>query len=149
MKLRVLTVGKAPEWIKDGFEDYANRIPRNVLRLDVVTPRRGETEERCLLRSLRGRELVVIFDRLGVALDSEGLASLLGDWQQSGRDVALLIGGMAGMSRGARERADHVLSLSAMTLPHLLARVVVAEQIYRAWSILQGHPYHLAQAPSR
>ena len=90
----------------------------------------------------------MIFDRCGEAVTSMDLAALLADWRQSGRDVAFVVGGVAGFDEVARSTADHVLSLSAMTFPHLLARVLVAEQVYRAWSILGRHPYHLAHAQS-
>lgn len=101
-----------------------------------------------MLAEVRPREIAVVFDRRGRSVSSEGLAKLLAEWRQSGRDVALLVGGLAGFGDEARGRAEHVLSLSALTFPHLLSRVVVAEQVYRAWTILRGHPYHLAQADS-
>lgn len=147
MKLRLLVVGKAPRWIDEGFREYADRLPQeNPLRLTVVSPRRGQSDEERLLAEVRPKEVAVIFDRRGSAVSSEELAALLARWRQSGRDVALLVGGVAGFDDAARAGADHVLSLSAMTFPHLLARVVIAEQLYRAWSILGRHPYHLAHA---
>ena len=147
MKLRLLAVGRAPRWIDEGFAQYAERLPREcALALTVVSPRRGQSEEERLLAEVRSRETAVIFDRRGTSVSSEGFAELFAGWRQSGRDVALLVGGVAGFDADARGRAAHVLSLSAMTFPHLLARVMVAEQIYRAWSILARHPYHLAHA---
>lgn len=147
MKLRLLAVGKAPRWVEEGFVQYAGRLPAdNALRLTVVSPRRGQSDEARLLAEVRAEEIVVIFDRRGQTLSSEDLARLLARWRQSGRDVALLVGGVGGFDEAARKQAQHVLSMSAMTFPHLLARVLVAEQIYRAWSILGGHPYHLAHA---
>lgn len=147
MKLRLLAVGKAPRWVEEGFAQYAGRLPANsALHLTVVSPRRGQTDEQRLLAEVRARETAVIFDRRGRVVDSEDIAGLLADWRLSGRDVALLVGGVAGFDVEARHQAQHVLSLSAMTFPHLLARVLVAEQIYRAWTILGGHPYHRAYA---
>lgn len=147
MNLRLLAVGKAPRWVEEGFAQYANRLPADcALQLTVVSPRRGQSDEERLLAEVRPRETAVVFDRRGRSVSSEDMAKLLAEWRQSGRDVAMLVGGLAGFDDEARGRADHVLSLSAMTFPHLLARVVVAEQVYRAWSILRGHPYHLAQA---
>lgn len=149
MKLRLLAVGKAPRWVEEGFAQYAQRLPPDCpLQLTVVSPRRGQSDEDRLLAEVRSRETAVLFDRRGRTLSSEDMAELLAAWRQSGRDVALLVGGVAGFDEQARGQAEHVLSLSAMTLPHLLARVVVAEQVYRAWSILGGHPYHLAHAGS-
>ena len=142
MKLRLLAVGKAPQWIADGFDEYARRLPTNALRLVVVSPRRGRTDEECLLAAVRERELLVVWDRCGERISSEGLANLVARWRLTGRDVALLIGGVDGFGEAAKARAAHVLSLSAMTFPHQLARVLVAEQIYRAWAIETGHPYH-------
>lgn len=142
MKLRLITVGKTPAWIAEGFDQYARRLPPNTLRLVVVSPRRGQTDEARLLAAVRERELLVVWDRGGEQLSSGALARLLGRWRNAGRDVALLIGGVDGFGPAARGRAAHVLALSQMTLPHQLARVLVAEQLYRAWTMLAGHPYH-------
>ena len=143
MRLRVLAVGKAPSWIDEGFVTYAQRLPPdNALELVVVTPRAGQSDGEVLLAAVRTREVVVVLDRCGRSLSSEGLATLLADWRMGGRDIALLIGGADGFDARTREKAEDVISLSPMTFPHLLVRVLVAEQIYRAWSILAGHPYH-------
>ena len=147
LKLRLLTVGKAPRWIDEGFSHYARRMPpEHALQL-VVLQRRGQTDEQRLLAALGQRETAVVFEQSGQAIDSEGMARLLAEWRMAGRDVALLVGGVAGLGAAVRERAQHVLSLSALTFPHQLVRVLVAEQIYRAWTILSGHPYH-ARAPA-
>ena len=147
MKLRLLTVGKAPRWIDEGFAHYARRMPpEHALEL-VVLARRDQTDEQRLLGALQQRESAVVFERSGRTIDSEGMARLLADWRMAGRDVALLVGGAGGFGAAARGRAQHVLSLSALTFPHQLVRVLVAEQIYRAWTILSGHPYH-ARAPA-
>lgn len=143
MKLRVLAVGKAPGWIDDGVAHYLGRLPaKNRPQLALVSPRRGETAEQRLLAAVRPGETAVILDRRGRACTSHGLAALLADWREAARDVALLIGGASGFDESARAQAAHVLSLSALTLPHQLVRVVVAEQLYRAWAIAHGHPYH-------
>ena len=143
MKLRLLAVGKAPSWIEEGFAHYARRLPpESTLELVVVPPRRGASDEQRLLSALRPRETMAVFDERGATLTSRQLAATLADWRRAGRDVALLIGGSAGFSQETRSRAACVLSLSALTFPHQLARVLVAEQMYRAWAILHGHPYH-------
>lgn len=143
MKLRLLTVGKAPQWIEDGFAHYARRLPAdNALELSVLAPRRGETDEQRLLAAVRSQETLVLLDQRGSTVSSPELANLLAEWRMNGRDIALLIGGLQGFGDAARQRARHVLSLSAMTFPHQLVRVMIAEQIYRAWAILHRHPYH-------
>ncbi|MDE0177301.1 MAG: 23S rRNA (pseudouridine(1915)-N(3))-methyltransferase RlmH [Gammaproteobacteria bacterium] len=142
MKLRILTVGKAPGWIDEGFAEYAQRMAVEQLELVVVSARRGQTDEQRLLAAVREREVPVVLDRYGKAISSEDLAALLAEWRMQGRDVAFLVGGVEGLGAQARQRAEHVLSLSDMTLPHLLVRVVLAEQLYRASTILGNHPYH-------
>lgn len=142
MKIRLITVGKAPRWITEGFEHYTRRLPPNTLDLVVASPRRGQTDEARLLEAVREHEVLVVWDRRGQQMSSEGFAALLGRWRGSGRDVALLIGGVNGFGSATRARAAHVLALSQMTWPHQLARVLVAEQIYRAWAIHARHPYH-------
>ena len=139
----MLTVGKAPQWIEEGFAHYADRLPAgNSLELSVLSPRRGETDEQRLLAAVRSKETLVLLDQRGSAVCSRQLADMLAEWRMNGRDVALLIGGLQGFGDAARQRAAQVLSLSAMTFPHQLVRVMIAEQIYRAWAILHGHPYH-------
>ena len=143
MRLRVLAVGKAPAWIDEGFHSYAQRLPPdNALELVVVSGRAGQSEGERLLAAVRAREVTVVLDRGGRPLSSEGLASLLADWRMDGRDIAILIGGADGFAARIRDNAEHVISLSPLTFPHLLVRVLIAEQVYRAWSILAGHPYH-------
>lgn len=143
MKLRLLTVGRAPQWMEDGFAHYADRLPAdNALELSVVPRRRGKTDEQRLLEAVRSQETLVLLDQRGRPVSSAELAELLAEWRMGGRDIALLIGGLHGFGDAARQRARYVLSLSAMTFPHQLVRVMIAEQIYRAWAILHGHPYH-------
>ena len=142
MKLRLLTVGKAPGWIDEGFAEYARRMPAEKLELVVVSARRGRTSEQRLLDAVRETDVLVAMDRRGTAISSEDLAVLLDEWRKQGRDVAFLVGGVEGLGPQVRRRAEHVLSMSNMTLPHLLARVVLAEQLYRAAMILANHPYH-------
>ena len=143
MKLRVLAVGKAPRWIDEGFAHYAARLPaQNALELAVVTPRSGQTDAERLLASVRPKETPILLDQRGEAVSSEELAELLADWRMAGRDIALLIGGVDGFDDAARRGAHRVLSLSRLTFPHQLVRVLIAEQVYRAWAILGRHPYH-------
>jgi len=95
-----------------------------------------------MLAAIPERSLVVALDVGGSAWDTPGLAARLQEWLQSGRDIVLLVGGPDGLSGDCLRRADLRWSLSALTLPHALVRVVLAEQLYRAWTIISGHPYH-------
>ena len=154
MKIRLFALGtRMPAWVEEGYRDYARRL-RGGWSLELVeipvakrsarfpSARRVEEEGERLLAALPARARVVALDEKGVALTSAGLARRLAEWQPSGLTLALLIGGPDGLSARCLERASLRWSLSPLTLPHALARVVVAEQIYRAWSILQRHPYH-------
>jgi 23S rRNA (pseudouridine1915-N3)-methyltransferase len=154
MHIHLIAVGtRMPSWIRQGYEDYARRLPRECsLRLVEIPPGRRsrtqssapavEEESRRMLAAIPERSLVVALDVGGSALDTPGLAARLQEWLQSGRDIVLLVGGPDGLSGDCLRRADLRWSLSALTLPHALVRVVLAEQLYRAWTIISGHPYH-------
>jgi 23S rRNA (pseudouridine1915-N3)-methyltransferase len=156
MKLHILAVGhKMPDWIATGFDEYAKRMPPE-LRIEL---REIKPEQRS---SGRNAESVMAAERLRieaalpknarlVALDEHGrdwttmqLAAALPDWQQEGRDVAFVIGGADGLDPQVKARAEVLLRVSSLTLPHGMVRVLLAEQLYRAWSITQNHPYHRA-----
>lgn len=154
MRIRLLAVGtRMPGWVEDGFADYAKRLSGDIsLELVEITAgkrlkatdlaRVKEQEGEALLAALRPQERVIALDVLGRQLATEDLAATLKDWQVDGRPAALLVGGPEGLSRAVLDRADEKWSLSRLTLPHPLVRIVVAEQVYRAWSLLKGHPYH-------
>lgn len=143
MKARLVAVGKAPAWIDQGFAEYASRLPRDcTMELTVVTPRRNQSDEARLLAEVRQDETPIVFDARGTALSSAQFAETLANWRMTGHNPALLIGGADGFSAAAKQRAHQVISLSQLTFPHQLTRVIVAEQFYRAWTILAGHPYH-------
>lgn len=156
MHIRLLAVGdRQPAWVNDAYESYAGRLPREWrFRLDTIpTVRRSkndksrqamEAEGSQVLARLRDAEQVVLLDERGKSLSSSALAAKLTDWQRDGRDLCLVIGGPDGVSDACQQRADFKWSLSAMTLPHGLARVLVVEALYRAWSMNSGHPYHRA-----
>ncbi|MGH8491729.1 MAG: 23S rRNA (pseudouridine(1915)-N(3))-methyltransferase RlmH [Moraxellaceae bacterium] len=154
MKLRLLAVGtRMPAWVNEGFGDYAKRLSGDI-SLELVEISAGkrlkatdlarvkEEEGEALLAALRPQERVIVLDVLGKALSTEDMAARLKEWQVDGRPAALLVGGPEGLSRAVLERADEKWSLSRLTLPHPLVRVVIAEQLYRSWSLLRGHPYH-------
>jgi 23S rRNA (pseudouridine1915-N3)-methyltransferase len=154
MKLVVVAVGqRMPAWVDAGFADYARRMPREwALELKEIRPEprasgKGAAQlaaaEAARLRAAVPRGAVrVALDERGRALATAPLAAQLGRWRDEGREVAFLIGGPDGLDPAVRQEADLVLALSALTLPHALARVVLAEQLYRAFSILHNHPYH-------
>jgi 23S rRNA (pseudouridine1915-N3)-methyltransferase len=160
MKVRLLCIGtRIPGWVAEGFDTYARRLPKdNPLILEEV-PRPRQTADvgrqiqaegdRLLARlkapeqgRKKGAEIVIALDEGGAAWRTADLASQLRQWRAAGQDVALLVGGPDGLSTACRERADALWSLSPLTLPHALVRVLIAEQIYRAWTLISGHPYH-------
>ncbi len=154
MRIRLIAVGKGmPSWVTEGFGDYARRLPADCrLELaEVVAQRRGKRantvqilRDECarLWTAVPKGAWTIALDQTGQAWSTRDLARQLTRWMAEEADVALLVGGPDGLDPACRTRARQIWSLSALTLPHMLVRVVVAEQIYRAWSILTGHPYH-------
>ncbi len=156
MKLLAVAVGtRMPRWVEEGFVEYAKRMPKTLpLELIEVRPEpRGEgkpvarmldAEAGRIERAVPDGCLRVALDERGRELTSAALARWLQEQQRNATDVAFLIGGADGLARTVKDKASMLLRLSAFTLPHGLARLVLAEQLYRASSILQGHPYHRA-----
>ena len=154
MHIRLLAVGdRQPSWVDEAFGKYTGRYPREwKFRLDTIsTVRRNkndksrqamEAEGALILEKLGADEQVVLLDERGKQLSSKSLASRLSEWQTDGRDLCFIIGGPDGVSGLVRQRADWMWSLSQLTLPHGLARALLSEQLYRAWSLQTGHPYH-------
>ncbi len=150
MKLTFLSVGKDRSGLfAPGVDEYSKRLTHThkVQLVELPESRASgqkakEEEGAALLKKLGPRDALVALDERGKLLSSVDLAKWLGRQQDSGRDVAFVIGGDEGLSDEVRARATLVLSLSAMTLPHRLARLVLVEQVYRAFSILRGEPYH-------
>ena len=156
MRLLLVAIGqKMPAWITTGFDEYAKRLPAH-LRLELIErpaspwAARGDVaramrEEAEALRAAvpKGARIIALDER-GKPWTTVQLSASLTDWQHDGRDVALLVGGPDGLDAALRESADARWSLSPLTLPHPLVRVLVAEQLYRAWTLSTGHPYHRA-----
>jgi len=141
--------------VDEAYRRYAERLPREWrFRLDTIaTVRRSknnksqqakESEGEKILGKLGADEHVVLLDERGKQLKSRALATTLAEWQAGGRDLCFIIGGPDGVSDACRQRANFTWSLSDLTLPHGLARVLVVESLYRAWSLQTGHPYHRA-----
>ncbi len=152
MKLTFLSVGKDRSGLySPGVDEYVKRLAHTakVAMFELPESRASgekakEEEGKALLAKLSPRDVLVALDERGKALSSVDFAKWLGRQQDSGKDVAFVIGGDEGLSDAVREKAGLVLSLSAMTLPHRLARLTLVEQVYRGFSILRGEPYHKA-----
>lgn len=155
MKLSVLAVGhRMPAWVTAGFEEYARRMPREMpLQLKELKPaQRGsaagdtarwlQTEAERIQAAVPAGALRVVLDEHGRTFPTRVLAEELARWRGEGRDVAFIIGGADGLAPEIKKGAGLLWSLSPLTLPHALVRVVLAEQLYRAASMLAGHPYH-------
>lgn len=154
MKIRLLAVGgRMDEWIRRGYLTYVGRLPAQLRpelqEIPLATRPAGadpatamDREGRRLLGHLRPDDFVVALDEHGRQFPSMDLAAALDRWLAARGSLVFVIGGPDGLSPEVRQRADQLWSLSAMTLPHGLVRVILAEQLYRAWTIRQGHPYH-------
>lgn len=153
MRLILIAVGqKMPDWAQTAFHDYAKRFPPEIkldLRLIKTQPRHSNDvagiiaaeRQRIEAQIPKGAHIVVLDER-GDALSTRQLAQALSDWQMAGTDVALIIGGPDGLDPDFKRQAHQQIRLSSLTLPHAMARVLLVEQLYRAWSVNSNHPYH-------
>ncbi len=154
MKISLISVGgKMPSWVSEGYQEYAKRLPKelNPHLIDLPLANRNKNSNIEKLKVDEGKQILaalpkgvrmVALDVKGKSLSTEGLTEKLKDWQMNGQDVSIVIGGPDGLSHDCLQKAHERWSLSALTLPHPLVRVVLIEQLYRAWSITQNHPYH-------
>ncbi|MDH4479062.1 MAG: 23S rRNA (pseudouridine(1915)-N(3))-methyltransferase RlmH [Rhodoferax sp.] len=153
MRLVIVAVGqRVPDWAQTAWDDYAKRFPHEIkIELKAVkTEPRGSKTLDTLYAAERSRieaaipkgARIVVLDERGTTLNTQALATRLTDWQLSGGDVALVIGGPDGLEPAFRQAAHERIRLSDLTLPHAFARVLLIEQLYRAWSINANHPYH-------
>jgi 23S rRNA (pseudouridine1915-N3)-methyltransferase len=154
MRITAIAIGtRMPAWVNQGVDDYLKRLPRHIelsfrelpaaQRGGKISPEKQKDKEgEQMLKALRAPAYTIALDERGKQLTSSGWAQQLETWLAEHSQVSFLIGGADGLAASCRERADEVWSLASLTLPHALVRVVLAEQIYRAWTLTQGHPYH-------
>jgi len=154
MKIRLVAIGRnAPQWIVEGFCEYSKRLPKQMsLELrEIATAKRSgqkglqqilEEEGAKMLDAIAPDDLVIALDERGAMWNTLDLAAKLQNCLNINQNISLLVGGPDGLHPDCKKRSHIIWSLSPLTLPHALVRVIVAEQIYRAWSILQHHPYH-------
>ncbi len=144
-----------PNWVTQGYQEYANRMPREcqLILKEISAEKRTKNsdlnkikikEANKLIEAIPSNCTIVALDIKGRSWSTEKLAENLENWMMSGRDIALLVGGPEGLTHEIRQKADQLWSLSSLTFPHPLVRVVLSEQLYRAWSITANHPYHRA-----
>lgn len=153
MKIQLIAVGtKMPAWVTMGVEEYQRRFPKEMPfeLIEIPAGKRGKNADTKRILELEGKAMlaaagkakIVTLDIPGKMWTTEQLASQLDGWKNDGRDIALLIGGPEGLSPECKAAAEQSWSLSPLTLPHPLVRVVVVESLYRAWSVTINHPYH-------
>jgi 23S rRNA (pseudouridine1915-N3)-methyltransferase len=156
VQINLIAAGtRMPAWVEEGYHEYARRMPREcrLVLNEIPLAQRSKSQaiERAvrdegarMLATLSDRQQVIALDIKGRGWSTEQLAQQMESWRQDGRDISLLVGGPDGLAAECLQRADQTWSLSALTLPHPLVRVLLAEQLYRAWSLNSGHPYHRA-----
>ena len=154
MKLIIVSVGhKMPDWITAGFNEYTKRMPREaqISLLEIKPEPRNsgkttlqimEAEAQRVLAALPQSCWRIALDERGIEPTTRQLAAQMQDWMREGRDVAFIIGGADGLHESVKQATQQLLALSALTLPHAMVRVLLAEQLYRAYSLMHNHPYH-------
>jgi 23S rRNA (pseudouridine1915-N3)-methyltransferase len=153
MKLRIVSVGhKMPDWVETACSEYMKRMPRELaIEIVEIKPEKraagNNTENIQSIESKRifdavGKDYLIVCDEHGATIHTLALAERLKIWMANGRDVALVIGGADGLHDSVKRAADWTWSLSQLTLPHAFVRVLLCEQLYRAYSVTQNHPYH-------
>ncbi len=153
MKLRIVSVGhKMPSWVETACAEYIKRMPReaSVEIIEIKPEKRAagnSTDNIQLIEAKRildviGKDYLIALDERGQEVTTLQLAEKFKDWQSSGKDVALVIGGADGLHASVKQKADWLWGLSKLTLPHAMVRIMLAEQLYRAHSVITNHPYH-------
>lgn len=154
MQIQLIAVGtKMPNWVSQGFEEYQRRFPKDCSfsLTEIAAGKRGKNADIARILDKEGEQMlaavpkgnrIVTLEVEGKAWDTPQLATQLAKWQMDGRDVSLLVGGPEGLSPACRQASEQKWSLSPLTLPHPMVRVILAESLYRAWSLNNNHPYH-------
>ena len=155
MKINLVAIGsKMPGWVETGTGEYLKRLPKNfslsVTELPLVKRSKSgpdviklcEIEGQSLLKAVPAGNHIIALDVKGKQYSTMTMAERIKDVMEDGKDISMLVGGPDGLSRECLDAANEIWSLSALTLPHTIVRIVVAEQVYRVWSVLNGHPYH-------
>lgn len=154
MKINIIAVGtKMPKWVTEGVDEYSKRLPSDfsIKITEIPLGQRGKNadlaraiqkEGELMMAAIGERDHVIALEVKGKPWSTEKLAQQAKDWQMSGQNIALLVGGPDGLAKPCIDRANQSWSLSPLTLPHPVVRILLTEQLYRAWSILQNHPYH-------
>ncbi|WP_028487190.1 23S rRNA (pseudouridine(1915)-N(3))-methyltransferase RlmH [Thiomicrorhabdus chilensis] len=154
MIIHFITVGqKMPKWVQEGYAEYAKRLPKacslNLIELPMaqrgktssVEQMKAEEAKRILAAIPKGARLIAL-DEHGQQVTTKGLADKMEDWLAGGQDIALIVGGPDGLDQTILQQAQWKWGLSKLTMPHPMVRIMVAEQVYRAWSVINHHPYH-------
>lgn len=154
MRINLVAIGqKMPSWITEGYKEYAQRMPHecSVNLIEVAAEKRSKNtdlksvvnkEGKRLLAAIPKNALIIAMQITGQPWSTEQLSDHMQDWMHDGRDIALLVGGPEGLADSCSQQADLSWSLSPLTLPHPMVRVIISEQLFRAWSIIKKHPYH-------
>ena len=145
MRLTIISVGhKMPDWVATATQDYVKRMPADCsIEIKEIKPDLSPAKEALkIATAIPKGARVIALDERGKDQTTQQLATQLANWRQEGIDIAFLIGGADGLDASLKENAQALWRLSSLTLPHAMARVLLVEQLYRAWTILQGHPYH-------
>lgn len=145
MRLTIISVGhKMPDWVATATQDYVKRMPADCsIEIKEIKPDLSPAKEAVkIAAAIPKGARVIALDERGKDQTTQQLATQLANWRQEGIDIAFLIGGADGLDASLKENAHALWRLSSLTLPHAMARVLLVEQLYRAWTILQGHPYH-------
>ena len=145
MKLWVVCVGhKMPQWVETATQDYVKRMPREcAIEIKELKPDLNPAKEAVKIReAIPKGAYIIALDERGTDISTAQMAKQMDAWRLLGADIALLIGGADGLDPQLKKEAQVMWRLSSLTMPHAMARVLLVEQLYRAWTILQGHPYH-------
>ncbi|MBU3568414.1 23S rRNA (pseudouridine(1915)-N(3))-methyltransferase RlmH [Polynucleobacter alcilacus] len=145
MRLTIVSVGhKMPDWVATATQDYVKRMPADCsIEIKEIKPDLTPAKEAIkIAASIPKGSSVIALDERGKDQTTQNLATQLASWRQEGVDITFLIGGADGLDLSLKANAQALWRLSSLTLPHAMARVLLVEQLYRAWTILQGHPYH-------